>query len=167
MGRSSTERCHLESNVKYIELCSFKNRWLRRKKIGSFTLQFPSYRPPAHMASQQKSSISTRASNKKAHPGRPDLPPPRRPTETVQAKKAAKIAVNAQKAAEIQAGIQRAAEIEDSLAVRASNHAQQFKKPTTALLRKATWSNEEPLSQSEVVSTAQGSEDGTMPQQGE
>ena len=75
--------------------------------------------------------------------------------------------MNAQKAAEIQAGIQRAAEIEDSLAVRASNHAQQFKKPTTALLWKATWSNEEPLSQLEVVNTAQGSEDGTMPQQGE
>ena len=75
--------------------------------------------------------------------------------------------VNAQKAAEIQAGIQCAAEIKDSLVVRALNHPQQFKKPTTALLQKVTWSNEEPLSQLEVVNTAQGSEDGTMPQQGE
>ena len=120
------------------------------------------------MASQQRSSIGTRASNKKAHPGRPDLPLPRRPTEMVQAEKAAKIAVNAQKAAEIQEGIQRAAAVEDSLAVRASNQAQQFKRPTTALLRKATWPNEEPLSQ-EVVNTAQdpGNEDGTTPLQGE
>ena len=76
--------------------------------------------------------------------------------------------MNAKKAAEIQAGIQRAAAVEDSLAIRASNQVQQFKKPTTALLRKATWLNEEPLSQ-DVVNTAQdpGNEDGTMPLQGE
>ena len=76
--------------------------------------------------------------------------------------------MNAKKAAEIQAGIQHAAAVEDSLAIRASNQVQQFKKPTTALLRKATWLNEEPLSQ-DVVNTAQdpGNEDGTMPLQGE
>ncbi|KIM55320.1 hypothetical protein SCLCIDRAFT_30471 [Scleroderma citrinum Foug A] len=75
--------------------------------------------------------------------------------------------MNAKKAAEIQAGIQHAAAVEDSLAIRASNQVQQFKKPTTALLRKATWPNEKPLSQ-DVVNTAQdpGNEDGTMPLQG-
>ena len=120
------------------------------------------------MVNQQQSSIGTCASNKKAHPGRPDLPPPRRTTETVQAEKAVKAAMNAKKAAEIQASIQRAAAVEDSLAIRASNQVQQFKKPTTALLRKATWPNEEPLSQ-DVVNMAQdpGNEDGTMPLQGE
>jgi len=86
----------------------------------------------------------------------------------VQAEKAAKIAINAQKAVEIQEGIQRAAAVKDSLTVRASNQVQQFKKPTAALLRKATWPNEELLSQ-EVVNMAQdpGNEDGTMPLQGE
>jgi len=89
------------------------------------------------MASQPTRTIGTRSANKYAHPGKPDLPVARRPTDVVQAEKVAKAIENSQRVATIQAGIQRAARIEDDLAMKVSNQAQRFKKPTLGLQKKA------------------------------
>jgi len=62
----------------------------------------------------------------------------RRPTDVVQAEKAAKVIENSQRAATIQAGIQRAACIKDDLAMKMSSQSQRFKKPNLAGQKKAT-----------------------------
>ena len=103
------------------------------------------------MASQPARTIGTRSSNKHAHPGRPDLPIARRPTDVVQAEKAAKVIENFQRAAVIQAGIQRAACIEDDLATKDSTQTQRFKKPNLGLQKKVTRSpqSEDPRQEEE------------------
>jgi len=91
------------------------------------------------MASQPTRAIGTRSSNKHAHPGKPDLPAPRRPAEVVQAEKAAKAMEESQRAAAIQVGIQHAASIEYDLSMKASSQTERFKKPNSAFMKKKTW----------------------------
>ena len=90
------------------------------------------------MASQPTRTISTRSTNKNAHPGRPNLPAARRPADVVQAEKAAKVIENSQRALAIQAGIQRVASIEHDLAMTVSDQTQRFKKPNLSFPRKVT-----------------------------
>ena len=103
------------------------------------------------MASQPTCTIGTRSSNKYAHPGKPDLPVARCPTDIVQAEKAAKAVKTSQRAATIQAGIQRAACIEDDLAMKVSNQTQRFKKPNLTFQKKVTQSlqSEDPCQEAE------------------
>ena len=91
------------------------------------------------MASQPACTISTRSANKHAHPGKPDLPVARCPTDVVQAEKEAKVIANSQRAATIQAGVQRAACIKDDLATKVSSQTQRFKKPNLGSQKKMTW----------------------------
>jgi len=90
------------------------------------------------MASQPTRTISTRSTNKTAHPGRPDLPAARHPTDVVQAEKAAKVIEDSQRAVAIQAGIQRVACIEHDLAMMVSDQTQRFKKPNLFLPKMAS-----------------------------
>jgi len=91
------------------------------------------------MASQPTRTIGTWSSNKHAHPGKPDLPAPRRPMEVVQVEKAARVMEDSQRAAAIQVGIQRATCIEHDLAMKASNQTERFKKPNPVSIKKAIW----------------------------
>jgi len=103
------------------------------------------------MTSLLARTIGTRSSNKHAHPGKPNLPVARRPTDVVQAEKTAKAIESSQRAATIQAGIQRAACIEDDLAMKVSNQTQCFKKPNLGVQKKAIRSlqSEDPCQQAE------------------
>ena len=105
------------------------------------------------MASQPTHTIGTWSSNKHAHPGKPNLPVARRPTDIVKAKKAAKAVKASQQAATIQASIQRAACIEDDLAMKMSNQTQWFKNLNLTFQKKVTW-----LPQSEDLCQEVGSD---------